>query len=166
MKTALIIFLLFSLSLNGQQTHTVSNLINNTAPNYSFCDIYKNETNLHSYNGNVIVLLFVNEYNSQYQKLLQKVENELWCSLKNEKFKIFCISHNITQRRLLRKSKISFPIISNYKSDVFKLYNITGSHPQVVITDRNLQVIYVSELSDYKHFESIKRVIYDEVFPK
>jgi len=126
-------------------------------------------TDLSQNKGKVIMLQFTASWCSVCIKEMPFIENEIWKIHKdNPNFILIALAKDTEQRPqrqneielMIEKTKVTYPIITDYKSEIFELFaEKKAGVTRNIIIDQNGDIAFLTRLFDHQEFNAMKLII-------
>ena len=120
--------------------------------------------NLEKQKGKIVMLQFTASWCSVCIKEMPYIENEIWDIHKdNDDFVLVGIDRGESiemVNKLIDKTKVTYPICLDEKSEIFELYaEKKAGVTRNVIIDRDGKIIFLTRLFDHDEFNKMKDII-------
>ena len=147
---------------NNQRGYIVS--IGEKAPLFETITNTGEVFNLEKQKGKIVMLQFTASWCSVCIKEMPYIENEIWDIHKdNNDFVLVGIDRGESiemVNKLIDKTKITYPICLDEKSEIFELYaEKKAGVTRNVIIDRDGEIIFLTRLFDHDEFNEMKDII-------
>ena len=152
----------FTYSQNNERGYIVS--VGDKAP------LFKTKTSsgeifdLEKHKGKIVMLQFTASWCSVCIKEMPYIENEIWQIHKDsDDFLLVGIDKGESIEminKLINKTKVTYPICLDEKSEIFELYaKKKAGVTRNVIIDRDGEIIFLTRLFDHNEFNEMKDII-------
>ena len=152
----------FTYSQNNERGYIVS--VGDKAP------LFKTKTSsgeifdLEKHKGKIVMLQFTASWCSVCLKEMPYIENEIWQIHKDsDDFLLVGIDKGESIEminKLINKTKVTYPICLDEKSEIFELYaKKKAGVTRNVIIDRDGEIIFLTRLFDHNEFNEMKDII-------
>lgn len=140
------------------------------APDFTIREAGGKTYKLSDLKGKVVMLQFTASWCSVCRKEMPFIESEIWNEKKNSGLVIVGIDRDEPEDKVLqfrKEIKISYPLALDPGADIFGLYaDKKAGVTRNVIIDRNGKIIFLTRLFDRPEFDSMKKVIFEELMKK
>ncbi len=169
--TFILLIVIIVLNVNAQNTDTLPHgfivKIGDIAPDFETILHDSSTFKLSDNRGKVVMLQFTASWCGVCRKEMPFIENEIWQKFKNNDFVLFGIDRDEPLDKVIEfisQTKITYPLALDLNSKIFSQYALKNAGvTRNIIIDRNGKIIYLTRLFNRDEFDTMKKIIFDEI---
>ncbi|MGI6478465.1 MAG: TlpA family protein disulfide reductase [Salinivirgaceae bacterium] len=173
MRIIIICVALLTISCSGYTQpyeHQFLVKVGDTAPDFVINEISGKSYKLRDLRGSVVMLQFTASWCSVCNKEMPYIENEIWQVGKNKGLKVIGIDLDEPidkVKEFAKRTKVTYPLALDPEGAIFYQYaQKPAGVTRNVIVDREGKIIALTRLFNKDEFDSMKKIIFEELDKK